>query len=121
MACYRYIELNPIRANMVTRLADYRWSSYQFNGQGEQSDWLEPHSIYLSLGLNGAERQCHYRALFKIELEDDLIGKIRRTTQFSMPRGNDRFKSQIETALGRKIGHMKKGRPKLEFKNQVQH
>jgi len=113
LACYRYIELNPVRANMVAHPADYRWSSYRFNGEGEQSDWLKPHSIYLSLGLDDKERQYNYHALFKIELEDDLIGKIRRTAQFSMPLGNDRFKTQIEIALGRKIGHTKRGRPKV--------
>ena len=36
LACYRYIELNPVRANMVSHPADYRWTSYRFNGQGER-------------------------------------------------------------------------------------
>ena len=31
LACYRYIELNPVRANMVVDPADYRWSSYRVN------------------------------------------------------------------------------------------
>ena len=28
LACYRYIELNPVRAGMVLKPQDYRWSSY---------------------------------------------------------------------------------------------
>ena len=28
---YRYIELNPVRANMVNDPAEYDWSSYQIN------------------------------------------------------------------------------------------
>src|SRR5262245_51438159 len=28
LACYRYIELNPVRAGMVKDPAQYRWSSY---------------------------------------------------------------------------------------------
>ena len=63
--------------------------------------------------LNAKERQCHYRELFKTVLEDDLLGKIRRTTWFSMSLGSDRFKSQVEMALGRKIGKSKRGGPKL--------
>ena len=113
LACYRYIELNPVRANMVAHPADYRWSSYRFNAEGKQNDWLKPHFIYLSLGLDDKERQYHYRELFKIALDDDLLGNIRLTTQFSMPLGSDRFKSQIETAVGRKIGLSKRGRPKV--------
>ena len=32
LACYRYIELNPVRAGMVRHPGDYRWSSYGCNG-----------------------------------------------------------------------------------------
>ena len=35
LACYRYIELNPIRAGMVEHPAEYLWSSYRANTQGE--------------------------------------------------------------------------------------
>ena len=31
LACYRYIELNPVRANMVKQPIEYRWSSYAVN------------------------------------------------------------------------------------------
>jgi putative transposase len=31
LACYRYIEQNPVRAGLVSRPEDYRWSSYRFN------------------------------------------------------------------------------------------
>jgi putative transposase len=31
LACYRYIELNPLRAGMVKHVGDYRWSSYRTN------------------------------------------------------------------------------------------
>ena len=31
LVCYRYIELNSVRATMVTHPADYRWSSYRVN------------------------------------------------------------------------------------------
>jgi len=35
LACQRYIELNPVRAGMVEHPADYCWSSYRANAQGE--------------------------------------------------------------------------------------
>jgi hypothetical protein len=37
LACYRYIELNPVRACMVEHPAEYRWSSYRANAQGDVS------------------------------------------------------------------------------------
>ncbi|WP_289031345.1 transposase [uncultured Paraglaciecola sp.] len=46
---YRYIELNPIRAKMVTEPADYKWSSYQINGIGKQSELCTAHPLYLAI------------------------------------------------------------------------
>ena len=37
MACYRYIELNPVRAGMTTDPADYRWSSHCHNASGREN------------------------------------------------------------------------------------
>lgn len=33
LACYRYIELNPVRTNMVSHPRHYRWSSYHVNAE----------------------------------------------------------------------------------------
>jgi len=35
LACQRYIELNPVRANIASHPAEYRWSSYRINAQGK--------------------------------------------------------------------------------------
>ena len=34
LACYRYIELNPVRAGIVDNPDEYGWSSFGFNGEG---------------------------------------------------------------------------------------
>ncbi len=62
--CQRYVELNPVRAAMVTDPADYRWSSYRHNAFGEPDPVLTPHSLYLTLGANAVQRQAAYRNLF---------------------------------------------------------
>ncbi|WP_228766890.1 transposase [Thiomicrorhabdus heinhorstiae] len=36
LSCYRYIELNPVRADMVSHPAEYPWSSYRYNALGEK-------------------------------------------------------------------------------------
>ena len=56
---YRYIELNPVRAEMVTDPGEYRWSSYQINALGKVSNLCTPHPEYLALGL-----RKNYHALF---------------------------------------------------------
>jgi putative transposase len=57
LRCYRYIELDPVRAGMVSDPAKYKWSSYQCNALGKQSDLLTPHDEYLKLSKNVEERQ----------------------------------------------------------------
>src|SRR5688572_18564238 len=35
LGCYRYIEMNPVRANMVKHPIEYAWSSYAANAEGK--------------------------------------------------------------------------------------
>lgn len=111
LACYRYIELNPVRAGMVQTPAEYRWSSYRFNTSNQDDALLTPHSLYLSLGQDDVERQRAYRELFRVALASDQIHAIRSTVQTGTPLGNDRFKSEVEGVLGRRVGQAKRGRP----------
>ena len=80
LACYRYIELNPVRAGMVTRPQDYRWSSYHANALGKARRFIVPHEQYLRLGRNDADRQEAYRALFKAHLDEEVVGQIHSAT-----------------------------------------
>lgn len=109
--CMRYIELNPIRARMVEHPAEYRWSSYRFNALGESSLFLRPHSVYAALDPDKARCAHYYRCLFKHQLDTQDIHAIRQAARFSTPLGNDRFRKQVEVALGRSIGYTRRGRP----------
>ena len=111
LICMRYIELNPVRANMVEHPEDYRWSSFRFNAQGESSVFLSPHPVYLMLDVDMAQRRYAYRSLFLSQMDDQDIHAVREAILFSAPLGNDRFKRQIESALGRSTGFTKRGRP----------
>jgi len=42
LTCYRYIELNSVRAGMVERPEEYKWSSYGIYAWGDSS-WLIAH------------------------------------------------------------------------------
>lgn len=109
--CCRYIELNPVRAGMVTHPQAYRWSSYACNANGESNKLIQPHALYNALGLDATERLEAYRALFRHELDASVLGCIRNAAMFSMPTGDNRFREQIERVLNRKLGYAKRGRP----------
>lgn len=112
LSCQRYIELNPVRANMVAHPADYRWSSYRANAQGEANPRVVAHALYLALGADAASRQTAYRELFRHELEPGLVDEIRRATNGNLALGDSRFTGQIESALGRRVTPGQSGRPR---------
>ncbi len=56
LPCYRYIELNPVRAAVVATPAHYRWSSHGANALGQANPSLTPYHGYLALGFDQASR-----------------------------------------------------------------
>jgi len=112
LTCMRYIELNPVRANMVTSSAHYRWSSYRANAQGKTDNLIREHFIYTQLGKSAVARQQAYKALFRVHIETDALDDIRDTLQSGTPLGNEMFRAKIEQKLGHRVGQPKRGRPK---------
>lgn len=112
LACYRYIELNPVRANMVSNASDYAWSSYHCNALGVDSDLCTPHEQYLGLGDTRQARQQAYRTLFRVNLNNNLLREIRKSTNQGLVLGSDSFKETIERRFQRKIKPARMGRPR---------
>ncbi len=108
----RYIELNPVRANMTNTPGQYRWSSYRANAQGKEDKLLTPHPLYTALGRTNAVRLEVYKELFKAHLEDEDLKDIRAAWQTGTPLGNDHFKEKVERKLKGKVGQARRGRPK---------
>ena len=111
LACYRYIELNPVRADMVTHPGDYPWSSYRHHASATPSSIISDHEVYLRIAPTSVERMHSYRKLLQFGLDDRDIHEVRQAAAFSMPLGSSRFTEQIESTLGRTIGHARSGRP----------
>lgn len=81
LACYRYIELNPLRAGMVQHVAHYRWSSHRANILAEPNGLITPHPTYLALGRDQTHRTSAYQALCARPLQPDVLYEIRRATR----------------------------------------
>ena len=111
LTCMRYIELNPVRANMVRSPGQYRWSSYRCNGQGKEDGLVTPHAMYQALDQAKPARLDAYRALFKAQLDKEVLADIRAAWQTGTPLGNDFFRQKIEAKLKCKIGQARRGRP----------
>ena len=114
LLCQRYIELNPVRANMVTDPANYVWSSYRSNALGLRSNIRVPHYLYLALGNTEQERLINYRSLFLCHVEEQLITEIRNAINQGLVLGTEKFKSDVAAMTGRPVTLLKRG-PKLKI------
>ncbi|MEQ9210374.1 MAG: transposase [Pseudomonadales bacterium] len=109
LRCYRYIELNPVRAGIVSDPADYGWSSYRCNALGVPAKLCTPHELYLRLGSTAQERQASYRDLFSQELDASDLEDIRTSTNRGLALGDNHFKSKIEALFARPMRPLKPG------------
>jgi putative transposase len=110
LMCYRYIELNPVRACLVQRPDQYAWSSHVANAKGEAVSIVSAHQEYERLGRTPGERQAAYRDLFgQLQVAD--LREVRNATNGGYVLGNAAFKATIGRALGRPVQKGAAGRP----------
>src|SRR5687767_10748357 len=79
LACYRYIEMNPVRAGLCQNPGEYEWSSFRANAEGMFDGLVTPHEEYRRLGP-AEERLATYRGLFDVILSDARLNEIRSAT-----------------------------------------
>jgi putative transposase len=109
LLCMRYIELNPVRARMVERPSDYRWSSFRANAGAGVDRLIRPHPIYEQIGESAGARQTAYRELFGPALPEDDVRDIRDATQNAWALGSPDFQRKI-SRLARRAQRLPAGR-----------
>jgi putative transposase len=111
--CGRYIRvLNLVRAAMVADPVHYRGSSYRANALGQNDPLITPHPVYSPIDGEDADRQAAYRALFRRELDAEVIADIRLALDQGQPLCNGRFLDTIERMTGQRREVKPRGRPR---------
>ena len=102
-ACVRYVELNPVRAGLVSGPEDWPWSSARahlgrggdrLTALGPMRERIDDWPAYLGLGLADAERDA-----------------IRAAERSCRPLGGSAFLDQVAASLGREVRAPRRGRP----------
>jgi putative transposase len=111
LASARYVERNPVRAGLVGRAWEYRWSSARGH-VGESRDSL------LSDRWPGKRLIAQWRELL-VEFEDvRQVEGIRASTRTGRPLGTPRFIDRLERTMGRMMRPKKAGRPPKPHRNE---
>ena len=57
LTCLRYVEMNPVRAGLVSSPESYKWCSYRVHGLGERDPIVASHAVFDALAMS-ADRRC---------------------------------------------------------------
>jgi putative transposase len=99
----RYVELNPVRARMVEKAVDYRWSSAGAHCLGLADPILPVQEDHAIVGWQDWLSDLIY---------DPKIDEfIRKCTASGRPCGDDAFIHGLEELTGRRLQPGKPGRP----------
>jgi putative transposase len=100
-AALRYVSLNPVRARLVVRAQDWRWSSTRAHLAGKDDGITARGPI--------RERFPRFADLLATEPDADLFPRLRAAESIGRPLGNDRFLARIERATSRRLKPGKRG------------
>ena len=109
---HRYIELNPVRATMVVHPSEYEWSSYRTNAQGERSELITPHPLYLELATDDASRRRIYSDMFGTDLRNDELTAIRQAVVAGRALGGPPHSWGLNASVGLSPSRLRRPRPR---------
>ena len=117
-AVLRYIEANPLRAEMVADPADYPWSSYPAHGEGRPDPLLTPLPEWLDLGADEPARRRTWRRKLVSPQPVAEVEAIRWSLRGGQPYGDPPWSEAMAQKLGRPFERRPqaaRGRPKREL------
>jgi putative transposase len=110
LACYRYIERNPVRAALVDSAGEYRWSSFDGNSGRGINRLLSPHAEYLALATDDESRRRAYSRMLGEADDAGFLSAVRDATNGGLALVGAEVKAKLEAQTGRMLQHKKPGR-----------
>lgn len=107
-----------MRVAMVKHPREYAWSSYHCHAEGRHDPLVTDHPIFRALGRDNAIRRAAYRALFKIQIDEEILSEVRDTLQKGWVLDGERFKAEIAALANRRTQRLPKGRPVPETRSR---
>jgi putative transposase len=101
----RYVELNPVRAGMTARAADWRWSSARAHLMGRDDTGFIDYTDWIARWSAQSWREALEHGVDAA----DLIARIREATRTGRPAATDDAVQRMESRIGRQLGPRKRG------------
>ncbi len=111
MICSRYIELNPVRAGIVTDPLDFPWSSYAHHAGVRPDSLVTDHALYWALGNTPFQREAAYIELTAMGLTGEQLASINLAVLKGRPLGSHKYKTELQQQTKLQVLPAKRGRP----------
>ncbi|MCW8831384.1 MAG: transposase, partial [Gammaproteobacteria bacterium] len=111
LACCRYVEMNPVRANMVAGPRQYKWSSYRERLGLVKPRMLDYDPTFLALGNDQARRNEQYKRFLQTDISSEEIELLSNAWKRNQLTGSKRFVEEVEERTGLRSVNCNRGRP----------
>jgi putative transposase len=108
----RYIEANPVKADIVPRAGYFRWSSFLSHGLGKPNGLLDKIVAYEQLAPTPVLRQKRWDAYVHQEPEEAELIAIRRSVETGLPFGENTWVENLCANLKLDLSTRPRGRPR---------
>lgn len=111
LACMAYIDLNPVRAGMVTQASDYPWSSHGHYIGLRTDKLLTPHPLVWALGNTPFAREAAYAELVQAGISAGQQKELTDSALRGWALGEPDFVKNLQKMTVRRVSKSTAGRP----------
>jgi putative transposase len=101
LAAARYVELNPVRANLAAAPSEYRWSSARAHLKGKDDALVRVGPLLAMAG--------NWRRLLASAVSEEELQTFREHERTGRVLGDEEFERRLEKKLGRVLRRQKPG------------
>ncbi len=111
LACMAYIDLNPVRAGMVSDARDYPWSSHGHHVGQRNDKLISPPALYWELGNTPFAREAAYAELVRSGITAEQQAALTQSTLRGWALGEPDFVADLQKRTERRVSKTQAGRP----------
>jgi putative transposase len=111
LACMVYMDLNPVRAEIVSEPGEYRWSSYAHYIGRRVDKLITPHPLYWTLGNTPFARDEAYGALVQSGIGEKEKLALTDATLSGWALGDPKYLAELQNRTDRRVARAQTGRP----------
>ncbi len=111
LACMVYIDLNPVRAGLVSAAREYPWSSHAYYVGLKPDPLVTPHHQFWHLGNTPFAREAAYAALVQAGVGTTEQSRLTDATLAGWALGDAGFIAEVQKRTTRRVARANPGRP----------